>query len=325
MMGKLANTEFPKEITKKGWPWDNEVDEKLYSGIKNWPKITIITPSYNQEAFLEETIRSIVLQNYPNLEYIIMDGGSNDNSIDIIKKYESHLSYFVSEKDFGQSHAINKGFAMATGDILNWINSDDTLCRNALFSIAEAYGRRKSANVVIMGNGYEIDEQSNIIMERLGYKPTREEANTYLNIAGNPIQQSLFFSKKLFFESGGINPLIKYPMDIDLLFKFSFLKAEIIFSEAYLGNFRKHSLSKTVSQDYKMLLEKISLLKFLSFYDHNKQYYKNLTSGYIASYSFKGISFRQKIKLIITFMINTPFDKKYGYKYRLISNKLFKS
>jgi len=112
----------------------------------NFPKISIITPSYNQGQFLEETIRSVLDQDYPNLEYIIIDGGSTDNSVEIIKKYEAHLAYWVREKDRGQTNAINKGFKRATGDILNWLNSDDLLAPRALRAVAAAFDKCPDAD-----------------------------------------------------------------------------------------------------------------------------------------------------------------------------------
>ena len=104
-----------------------------------FPRITIITPSFNQGLFIEETILSIIDQGYPNLEYIIMDGGSQDETVETIKKYESRISYWVSEKDKGQSDAINKGLHKATGDIINWINSDDQLTPGSLWLIAQHF------------------------------------------------------------------------------------------------------------------------------------------------------------------------------------------
>src|SRR6202012_3617872 len=104
------------------------------------PRITVVTPSYNQGAFLEQTIRSVLGQLYPNLEYFVFDGGSTDESVDIIKRYESQLAGWVSEKDRGQSNALNKGFARATGDILCWVNSDDFLLPGALHEAARRLG-----------------------------------------------------------------------------------------------------------------------------------------------------------------------------------------
>lgn len=132
--------DFPNPpADKNGWPWTNDLNtgSPVMTNGKPWPKISIITPSFNQGQFLEETIRSVLMQNYPNLEYIIIDGGSNDDSVKIIKKYEPWISYWVSEKDNGQAHAINKGLQICTGEIFNWINSDDYLKPNSLRMIAE--------------------------------------------------------------------------------------------------------------------------------------------------------------------------------------------
>jgi glycosyltransferase involved in cell wall biosynthesis len=106
-----------------------------------WPRVSIVTPSYNQGTFIEETIRSVLLQGYPDLEYIIIDGGSSDQSVPIIKKYEPWLSYWVSEKDHGQADAINKGFAMGTGEIGAYLNSDDLYLPGAFRACADSFTR----------------------------------------------------------------------------------------------------------------------------------------------------------------------------------------
>lgn len=110
---------------KSGWPWTDVALSIVPPNGVEYPKITLVTPSFNQGEFIEETIRSVLLQNYPNLEYIIIDGGSTDDTVAIIKKYEKYISYWISEKDKGQSEAINKGLKIATGEIFNWLNSDD--------------------------------------------------------------------------------------------------------------------------------------------------------------------------------------------------------
>src|SRR5437588_6081454 len=144
---------LPSPLTDKtGWPWTIETPPLpvVRPDGSCWPRISIVTPSYNQGQFIEETIRSVLLQGYPDLEYIIIDGGSQDESVEIIKKYEPWLTYWVSEQDRGQSHAINKGFDRSTGLILGWLNSDDVLLPNALATVAVAMPRPEEP-VVIAG------------------------------------------------------------------------------------------------------------------------------------------------------------------------------
>lgn len=134
----IVNLPAPPQ-EKTGWPWTEGTPPapETLPGGQPWPRISVITPSYNQGQFIEQTIRSVLLQGYPDLEYIIVDGGSSDDSVETIKKYQEHLAYWTSERDRGQSHAINKGFAKATGQIMCWLNSDDYYLPGTLQSIAE--------------------------------------------------------------------------------------------------------------------------------------------------------------------------------------------
>lgn len=130
-------SELPRPaVSDTGWPW-TEASARAANGL---PRISIITPSFNQAQFIEQTIRSVLLQGYPDLEYIIIDGGSSDGSVELIRKYERWLAYWVSEPDDGQSNAINKGFECATGEVLCWLNSDDYYLSGTL----EVVGRQLS-------------------------------------------------------------------------------------------------------------------------------------------------------------------------------------
>lgn len=155
----------------------------MNSTEKEYPKISIVTPSYNQGSYLEETILSVLNQKYPNLEYIIIDGGSTDSSVEIIKKYASYLSYWVSEKDSGQSEALNKGFNRASGEIIAWLNSDDLYCENTLHIIAEKFMEHPEVGIVygdvinFMANGKEtrITNQFDLFDFSPGYPFTSPE------------------------------------------------------------------------------------------------------------------------------------------------------
>lgn len=153
-------TELPKiESDKKGWPYTEELNPSIYSFKSSWPKLTIITPSYNQGAFIEQTIRSVLLQNYPNVEYIILDGGSTDQTIDILRKYAPWISYWKSEKDGGQGAAINKGFKMASGDFYAWINSDDYYLPSTLLKVITTFNNKKVD--FVYGYSYNFNTKTN--------------------------------------------------------------------------------------------------------------------------------------------------------------------
>lgn len=136
-----------------------------------YPRISIVTPSFNQAAFLEKTIASVVEQGYPNIEYIIIDGGSTDGSVDIIRKYAKHLAYWVSEPDQGQTQAINKGLRIATGEWVGWQNSDDIYYPGCFFDLARAAAAHPHAHLVI-GNMMLLDEQGGEIRDIRYVRPT---------------------------------------------------------------------------------------------------------------------------------------------------------
>ena len=149
----LKNLPTPP-LDKKGWPW-TEASQPLPATMPNgesWPKISIVTPSYNQGEFVEETIRSVLLQGYPNLEYIVIDGGSTDRTKEILERYAPWLSYVVSEPDEGQSDAINKGFARASGFVRGYLNSDDLFLPDALRHVASVAADYLGQSIIIAGD-----------------------------------------------------------------------------------------------------------------------------------------------------------------------------
>jgi len=208
--------------------------------MKLYPKITIVTPSFNQAEFLERTILSVINQDYLNLEYIIVDGGSTDGSIDIIKKYESHLAYWISESDNGQSHAINKGFKKATGDIYNWLNSDDILYPGVLKIIADYYQRTPQIHVYF-GDRIIINCKDDIIGINEGPSFKNWESKYYLKIP----QEATFFTRDIWEKVDGLDEELHYTMDVDLWRRF--LKhSRFKHIPYFIGAYREHDLSKSV-------------------------------------------------------------------------------
>jgi glycosyltransferase involved in cell wall biosynthesis len=200
-----------------------------------FPKISIVTPSYNQGEFLEETILSVLGQNYPNLEYIIIDGGSTDNSIDIIKKYENQLSYWESNKDNGVYDAVQKGFAKSTGEIMAWINSDDMYHPKSFLTIAEVFNNFPEIHW-LQGNPSGFDE----LGRNVALRPLRlwSRYNYYLNDFEYIQQESTFWRRSLWEQAGSaFNPTLKYAADLDLWLRF-FRYERLYVTEALLAGFR---------------------------------------------------------------------------------------
>lgn len=203
------------------------------------PKISIVTPSYNQAHFIEETMLSVLSQDYPNFEYIVIDGGSTDGSVDIIKKYNDKLAYWVSEKDRGFADAINKGFSKATGDIFFWINSDDLLLKNAL-KIVGSYFARYPNTQVVFGDRWIINDKSQKTMEMRFHFYHDKLFRHYKNIG----QEATFWRKDIFKQVGGIDESLNYAIDLDLWCRFSKL-TKLKHLPFFLGAFRQQPESKT--------------------------------------------------------------------------------
>lgn len=195
-------TELPlSPASKIGWPWTEE-SEQLPDTMPDgspWPRLSIVTPSYNQAQFIEETIRSVLLQGYPDIEYVIVDGGSTDGSVDIIRKYEPWITYWVSESDAGQADAINKGFAKATGVIYSWLNSDDSFLPQALQKVADAYQRNSDAGGWF-GGCRRVDAVGNLLFV---HWPNDVGVEDLANWHENWVQQPACFFSRRFWEAGG--------------------------------------------------------------------------------------------------------------------------
>jgi glycosyltransferase involved in cell wall biosynthesis len=242
---------------RTGWPWTKETSSLawLEPAKPSWPRISVITPSLNQGQFLEQTIRSVLLQGYPDLEYIVIDGGSKDGSVEIIKRYEQWLAYWVSESDRGQSHAINKGLAKATAHIVAWLNSDDFYLPGTLKIIAEQAILYPNAGAWA-GGGRQIDpETGKQLWERL---PPALTHNEILNWNRYYLPQpSCFLNRRVLGEKLYLNERYHMQMDFDLWLRISKEFEMIPINKILSVNYR-HRQAKTNRLDlvYRALAEK---------------------------------------------------------------------
>jgi len=220
---------------KTGWPWTEQSKPlpNMAADGQPWPKISIVTPSYNQGRFIEEAIRSVLLQGYPNLEYIIIDGGSTDNSVDIIKKYEPWLTYWESQPDRGQSHAINKGLAKSTSQLFNWHNSDDVLTPNSLATIAEAMVKYPQAGyahgyrIIIDEKGVVQGDTKHSYGDKTSFLP---ELTTIVSDLKAGCQPGCLMNRQIVVKIGMIDENLHYIMDVDVLSRIALVKRPVYIS-----------------------------------------------------------------------------------------------
>lgn len=219
------------------------------------PLISIVTPSFNQGRFIEETIRSVLSQGYSRLEYIVCDGGSTDDTASVLDRYIAELAYCVSEPDFGQAHAINKGFAHANGDVLGWINSDDLLLPGALLQIADAFV--PECDVLYAGPVREFDDRG---MVRLVGQDALDFANLvrFWRRRGEWHQPGVFFSRSLWRACGPLDESLHYAMDYDFMCK-ALQRARVVPLASTVAAFRRHEASKTCSAAHGFYAEALAV------------------------------------------------------------------
>jgi glycosyltransferase involved in cell wall biosynthesis len=213
-----------------------------------WPRISVVTPSYNQGCFLEQTIRSVLDQQYPNLEYFIIDGGSTDDSTSIIRRYESHLASWISERDAGQSDAINKGFQRCTGDLVAWLNSDDFYLPGALHTAAAVYLRHPQASFYL-GDGLRVDRDGKPFAAYFPGGQVRFHRAALVWGVNTILQPATFIQRRYLDQVGYLDINLHYGMDSDLWLKLSALAGPQIIPEMLAAS-REYPDAKTFTGSF---------------------------------------------------------------------------
>lgn len=226
--------------------------------LSKYPKLTVVTPSFNQAQYLERTILSVLNQNYPKLEYFIMDGGSTDGSLDIIKKYEPYLAGWVSEKDRGQTDAINKGFRQATGDYVAFQNSDDVFAPDAFRRVAEAW-RKAPQTDVFFGDMYITDEED-VIQEEMRAPEFCVECQVYEGM--QVFNQSLFMRRARLEQVGLLDESLRFVIDYEIVARLG-VQAGAIFRhvDGFWGGFRVQPDAKSSTIASSVGLQEHQLVK----------------------------------------------------------------
>lgn len=270
-------------------------------------KFSIVIPSFNQSEFLERALLSVIDQAV-SVEIIIIDGGSTDDSVEIIKKYEKKIAYWVSEKDKGQSDALNKGFSKATGDIYGWLNSDDLYMPGAFGKVIEAFEKYPEKKIVY-GNWYEIDEYDYVIDKTYSAPKPRIPHFSYEGFDAN--MQSMFWKREVYEQFGKFDEDLHQLMDSDFLFNILLEQGEGAFVkiDCFLGAFRRH-------QDQKTKRERIDERAL------NEQKYVDRKHNFNKPGSLKGLIYR--FNYLLSKILWQTRQGGFLYSYKKIKRSFFK-
>lgn len=278
-------------------------------------KISIIVPSFNQGKYIEQTLFSVINQTYKNFELIVIDGGSTDETLDVIKKYDNEIAYWISEKDRGQSEAINKGFKVATGQILAWLNSDDLYCNNTLEEISKLFSQNIDVDIVY-GDVINFSENGKEL-----YVQNKFELYDFFSRVSIH-QPGVFWRKSVIDEIGMLNESLHYCMDYDfwmkLFFNFKAIKVNTVFSR-----FREHEESKTNNNPLDLYKEYQYVISvFFNSIPNNvfkdrlidyNIYFNNSNNLYIIKCHFTDIELQKLFHIYIERCINIEYTK-HNYK-----------
>jgi glycosyltransferase involved in cell wall biosynthesis len=311
----------------------NLIEDKNWE-IDNPPKISITIPSYNQAEFLEKTILSIIGQKYPNLELFVFDGGSNDASVEIIKKYEEYISFWSSEPDNGPADAINKGFSRSTGEIIGWLNSDDLLARGAIWTIAREFMSHAEVNVVF-GNAVYIKENDGLFIADHGNQKTGlyygkleplQNVPYYWRYIHSIPQPTVYFRRELLDKVGSLNLKYKFIFDFEYFWRMRKI-AEFTKIERTLAFYRIHSSSKTSSWEnfatelYDFSRQQWPSANLSAYREINKEYVNGLFGRKLGGYRRRFLPLKLLINAIIRLRIANPekiFKVRKNIKAKLV-------